>query len=87
MDAEKVYLSMLGELVRPLPGVQNAFGPGKPCEKLYQQIYEAKCRLCGRLNSDEDTDVESILDCFWEINRELCLQMYRLGVKRTVQRQ
>lgn len=84
MDAEKVYLSMLGELVRPLPGIPNVFGPGMPCEKLYQQIYEAKCRLCDRLNTDEDPDVESVLDCFWELNRELCLQMYRLGAERGV---
>lgn len=87
MDAERVYLSMLGELIQPLPGVPNAFRSGNPCEMLYQEIYEAKCRLCSRLNTDEDADVESILDHFWALNRELCLQRYRLGVKRTVQRQ
>ena len=66
MDSEKVYLSMLGELVYPLRDIPNAFGPGTPCEKLYQQIYESKRRLCNRLNADEDPDVEAIGDCFWE---------------------
>ena len=79
MDAETVYLSMLGELLEPLPGVQNAFAPGQPCEKLYQQIYEAKCRLCDRLQEDEDPDLECIIDRFFAINREMCLRMYRLG--------
>ena len=45
MDAELVYLSMLGELVQPLEGISNAFAAGEPCQMLYQQIYEAKCRL------------------------------------------
>ena len=84
MDEEMVYLSLLGELLQPLPGVQNAFAPGMPCEKLYQQIYEAKCRLCDLLDTDEDADVACILDCFWEINRELCLQMYQLGAERGI---
>ena len=79
MDAEKIYLSMLGELTEPEPGVQNAFAPGQPCAELYRQIYEAKCRLCDRLGEEENDDLESILDCFFEINRQMCLRMYRLG--------
>ncbi|MBQ2997216.1 MAG: hypothetical protein IJE22_08315 [Oscillibacter sp.] len=82
MDAEKVYLSMLGELTEPMPGVGNAFAPGQPCEKLYQQIYEAKCRLCDRLGEEENDDLESILDSFFEINRQMCIRMYRLGCLR-----
>ncbi len=79
MDAEKVYLSMLGELTEPLPGVGNAFAPGQPCEKLYRKIYEARCRLCDRLGEEENEDLESILDSFFEINRQMCIRMYRLG--------
>ena len=84
MDSELIYLSMMGELVQPIAGVRNAFAPGQPCEELYQQIYEAKCRLCDRLGVDEDADLDSILDCFFEINRELCLRMYRLGAEHAV---
>lgn len=82
MDAERIYLSMLGELTEPVPGVENAFAPGQPCEKLYQQIYDAKCRLCDRLGEEENDDLESILDSFFEINRQMCLRMYRLGCLR-----
>ena len=46
MDAETVYLSLLGELTEPMPGIGNAFAPGQDCEKLYRQIFDAKCRLC-----------------------------------------
>ena len=81
MDAEKVYLSMLGELTEPLPGVPNAFAPGQPCEKLYRQVYEAKCRLCDRLGEEENDDLETILDCLFAINRRMCIGMYRLGRK------
>lgn len=79
MDVEKIYLSMLGELVEPLPGVKNAFAPGQLCDQLYQQIFEANCRLCQRLGVEEDADVECIVDCFFQINRELCLRMYQMG--------
>ena len=82
MDAERIYLSMLGELTEPVPGVENAFAPGQPCEKLYQQIYDAKCRLCDRLGEEENEDLEAILDSFFEINRQMCLRMYRLGCLR-----
>ena len=79
MDAEKIYLSMLGELTEPVPGVRNAFAPGQPCERLYRQIYEAKVRLCEQLGEEENDDLETIFDCFFEINRQMCLRMYRLG--------
>ena len=79
MDAEKIYLSMLGALTEPVPGVQNAFAPGQPCAKLYRQIYEARCRLCERRGEEENDDLESIFDGFFEINRQMCLRMYRLG--------
>lgn len=81
MDAEKIYLSMLGELVQPLPGVPNAFAPGQLCSRLYTEIYKCKCRLLDRLGEDENPDLECIIDNFFEINRELCLRMYCLGAE------
>ena len=84
MDVDLIYLSMMGELVQPLDGIPNAFATGQPCHMLYQKIYAARCRLCDRLGVEEDADLESILDCFFEINRELCLRMYHLGTEHAL---
>ncbi len=59
--------------------MENTFGPGLPCHRLYQEIFDANCRLCQRLGVEEDADVECIVDCFGEIIRDLCLRMYHLG--------
>lgn len=79
MDEEQIYFSVLGELVTPVPGVENAFAPGSLCDQLYRQMYEARCSVCQRLGVEEDLDVEMMLDSFFRINRELCLRMFRLG--------
>ena len=84
MDAETVYLSLLGELTEPTPGIGNAFAPGQDCEKLYRQIFDAKCRLCDRLQEDENPDLECIINNFFSINRIMCLQMYRFGIEHTL---
>ena len=86
MNEKLVYLSVIGELVEPLPRIPNAFAPGQRCDRLYQQISEARCRLCQRLGVKEDPDVEHILDCFFEITRELCLQMYCLGAAQSCEK-
>ncbi len=76
MNPQTIYEAMLGELVEPISGIPNAFAPGEPCALWYDEIYEARCRLCQRLGVEEDSDVERILDRFFQINRELCLRMY-----------
>ena len=82
LNAENVYLSLTGELREEyaIPGVENAFAAGSRCDELYGQIYEANRRLCERLGkSDDDRDVELIINNFLEMNRILCLEMYRYG--------
>lgn len=81
-NAENVYLTLTGDMLdeNSVPGVGNAFAEGMPCCELYRQIYEANQRLCSRLGKiDEDADVELIINNFLEINRILCLEMYRYG--------
>ena len=79
MDVTHIYETMLGEQIDPLPGIPNAFADGGKCARLYSEIYEAVQRLSDRLGAEEDPDVEVILNNFWDINRELCLRMYRYG--------
>lgn len=79
MDTEHIYETLLGERLDPCPGIANAFAPGERCEQLYAEIYESNQRLCARLGTEEDPDVERIIDNFFEIARELSLRMFRYG--------
>lgn len=82
LNAENVYLTLTGELLEEyvIPGVHNAFAQGSRCDELYRQIYEANLRLCERLGkTDDDEDVELIINNFLEMNQILCLEMYRYG--------
>ena len=78
----QVYESMCGLLDDQacIPAVDNAFAPGKKCATLYDDIYEARQRLCQRFNiPSEDKDLEIIINSFSEIERELCIKMYQYG--------
>ena len=79
MDVTHIYETMLGERVDPHHGIPNAFADGEKCARHYGEIYDAVQRLSDRLGAEEDPDVEIILNNFWDINRELCLRMYRYG--------
>ena len=82
LNAENVYYTLIGDFLDEyvIPGVENAFADGKRCDQLYSQIDWANQRLCARLGrSDEDKDVELIINNFLELNRILCLEMYRYG--------
>lgn len=79
---EEVYESLCGELIDPIPGVEDAFEEGKPCERRYAEMLAAYDRLCERLNvEEEDPDVEIIIRSFFKIQKELCMKMYLYGVK------
>jgi hypothetical protein len=78
--SELVYESLIGELVDPIKDVPNAFEPGSYCETRYRQVLEAYERLRGRLGvTDEDPDVEIIIDSLLEIQRKLCMEMFDLA--------
>jgi hypothetical protein len=78
--SELVYESLIGELIDPIKDVPNAFEPGSYCETRYRQVLEAYERLRGRLGvTDEDPDVEIIIDSLLEIQRKLCMEMFDLA--------
>lgn len=78
---EAVYDAMMGELVDPCPGIDDAFAPGEKCGALYEEIFQANRRICARLGVEEDVDLERMISNFFEINRELCYRMYQYGKK------
>lgn len=81
---ERVYEAMtchVSEEYR-IPGVEDAFADNGICMQKYRQMRDAYDRLCERLGvEDEDTDVECIIQCYMEIQRELCKRMFLYGQK------
>lgn len=60
--------------------VEDEFTEGKYCEKKYQEVHEANIRLCKRLGkSEEDNDVETIINHLLEIQEYLCMKMFDYG--------
>lgn len=83
-QAELVYESLAGLLAERyrVPGIENAFAEGAPCQLLYRDILLAYERLRQRLGAEEeDADIENIINSFLEIDRILCMKMYELGAK------
>lgn len=77
-----VYQSLLGNMIVPVPGVENAFAPGSICDRRYSDMLDAYARLCARLGvADEDEDVEMIINSLLSIQNELCMKMYEYGGK------
>ena len=79
--AEMIYDRLLGHnlLETDAYRVENLFEEGSRCDALYQDIYEANLRICHRLGVEEDRDVQTLIDSFWEITRLVGERMYRHG--------
>lgn len=62
--------------------VENEFETGKPCEKLYRNVYQASQRLNDRLREDgkEDDDVETIINCLMAIGQIQSMKMFDYGM-------
>ena len=65
-----------------IPGVRDLFVEGSPCDLAYSEMLEAYLRLLDRLNkTDEDPDVEIIINSFLTILRLTGEEMYRCGAE------
>lgn len=81
---EQVYESLTCHVLEEyrMIGVEDAFSENAFCMQQYKQMRVAYDRLCSRLGvEDEDEDVECIIHCYMEIQRELCRQMFFYGQK------
>lgn len=79
---EDIYYTLIGELVPEcqVPGVENAFASGRFCDTTWLELDAARTRILERLGTpDGDGDVDAMTDGFTTIQKELCLQMFRLG--------
>ena len=82
MQKELIYDKMNGFLTEGMSSLQGGaaiedeFAEGKECCLLYEGVYQAGRNLCERLEEDEDSDVETILNGMERISRPLSMKMY-----------
>ena len=79
---EQVYETLTCHVCKPwqMPGVIDAFSEDSYCMEKYRQMRDAYDRLCIRLGVvDEDDDVECIIQCSMDMERELCRLMFGYG--------
>ena len=68
----------------PVPAsqiVENEFEEGKTCADCYRKVFDANQRLCERLGTGEDSDIECIINNMYDIAHVLCLKMFDYGVR------
>lgn len=78
---ERVYDSLIGILVEPIPGIEDAFRSGSDCDRKYEEIYALYTRIKQATNQEiVHLDLDRIIDLMLEIQRILCYKMFRYGV-------
>ena len=78
-----VFLTLQGQLVVPVEGVEDIFFPGSKCEHYLSEMRDAYTRICERLGEgkEDDADVEIMIYYLWEIAEEMGRWMYHYGHK------
>ena len=80
---EQVYDTLTGNLVEEyqLPGIENAFASGEPCDVLYSQVYGFYQQICEREQTQENEAVDCIINNMLEICRIIGFRMFEYGMK------
>lgn len=79
---EQIYNQMIGaysedsipEIIRGI--VLDEFKANQPCAQAYERVYQAKQNLNERLGTDEDPDIECIINSMFDICKQLSMKMY-----------
>ena len=86
MTKEKIYEHMTGQHIHPHPEIECEFDEGKPCSKLYGNVYAARLRLAERTGIGfEDRDLLEIIEGLEEIGELCALKMYDYGTQYAAQ--
>lgn len=83
-DYIDIVYSLISGTRIPQPGdpeIENLFDEGGECEELYDHIYDANLRLCQRLGTEEDRDVEIMINSFLKINELVGKRMFHYGTE------
>ncbi len=79
---KQVYTTLTCHVSAPwqMPGVMDAFADDAYCMQQYRTMRNAYDRLCERLGVvDGDEDVGCIIQCYMNIQHELCRLMFQYG--------
>ena len=86
MNTNTVYEMVMGvitesDIPEGYAKIQNEFSEGSECDKLYEEIYEAKQRISHKLHKagEEDADVELIINHMFDICRIVSTKMFEYG--------
>lgn len=81
----KIYELMNGNInleicpVKESEYVKDEFEEGSFCAGAYNEVYNARERLCRKLGTEEDEDIEIIINSLLDIAKHLSLKMYDYG--------
>lgn len=88
MDANTVYEMVMGaitedEASEEYAKIQDEFFKDSECDRLYEEIYEAKQHISQKLHKsgEEDPDVELIINHMFDICRIISIKMFEYGAK------
>lgn len=83
MNTNTVYEIVIGAIAEDgvseeYAKIQNEFSEGSECDKLYEEVYEAKQRISQKLHKagEEDADVELIINHMFDICRIVSTKMF-----------
>ena len=82
---DMIYNLMTGSIdldIDPVPESQyvvNEYAEGRDCEKLYERAYYIKQHLFRRLRSEDDEELEQLVNCLCDIEHILSCKMFDYG--------
>lgn len=78
-DLMNGFVDLDEETVPESQYVANEYAEGKICERLYSEVYNMKQHLFTRLRSDDDDELEQLVDRLCEIEGIVSRKMFDYG--------
>lgn len=78
-DLMNGVLDLQNHPVRESSIVTNEFEEDRYCGVMYQEAFDARQRLYQKLGTDDDVDVEFIINSYSDMTYKLCMDMFDCG--------
>lgn len=77
-EKKQIYARLTGREDGPFPA--DAFAPGRPCGRLYDEVYRLREALGERLGTGfDDDDLAALADTYEELTRRVAFLMFDHG--------